>query len=95
MSSVSIAELKSQLNRYLNEVRAGKEVLIRDRDRPIAKIVPLTRADELEAHVAALAAAGKARLPEAALPEEFWSEARPRTSLKRLLDAVSAERDED
>jgi prevent-host-death family protein len=95
MRSVDIVELKNNLSRYLREVRAGEELLIRDHDQPIAKIIPLTDADDLEAHVAALAATGKARLPEAALPHQFWSEARAKTSLKRLIGTVSADRDEE
>ena len=37
MKSVNIAQLKNRLSSYLNEVRAGEEIVIRDResaDRP-------------------------------------------------------------
>ena len=94
MRSVNIAVLKNELSRYLNEVRQGEELLIRDRKTPIAKIIPLDRAGEVEAEALALAAEGKLRLPEASLPESFWSMPAPRVTLKRAAAAVQAERDE-
>jgi len=93
--SVNIAALKNELSRYLAEVRQGEELLIRDRKVPIAKIVPLRQAGEPEAEEIALAAAGKLRLPEAALPASFWSMPAPRVALKRVVAAVRAERDDE
>lgn len=95
MRTVNIAALKNELSRYLSEVRQGEELLIRDRNTPIAKIVPLAQAGEPEAEDLALAAEGKLRLPEAALSVSFWSMPAPRVALKRVVAAVQAERDED
>ena len=39
-TEVKIAELKSQLSEYLRLVRSGNEVVVKDRDTPIARIVP-------------------------------------------------------
>ena len=44
MKRVKIAELKDQLSRHLREVENGGEVEVTDRDRPIARIVPVTNA---------------------------------------------------
>ena len=41
MRSVNIAELKNSLSAYLRLVRDGEEVVIRDRNRAIARIVPI------------------------------------------------------
>ena len=41
MKRVGVAELKAQLSRYLREVEAGAEVEVTDRNRPIARIVPV------------------------------------------------------
>lgn len=46
MRKVKIAELKDQLSKYLRAVERGEEVLVTDRDRPIARIVPVTEADD-------------------------------------------------
>ena len=94
LRSVNIAVLKNELSRYLSQVRQGEELLVRDRKTPIAKIVPLAQAGELEAEDRALAAEGKLRLPQAALPASFWSLPAPRVTLKRVAAAIRAERDE-
>ena len=45
MKRVKIAELKDQLSRHLRAVERGAEVEVTDRDRPIARIVPVSRPD--------------------------------------------------
>lgn len=40
MKSIKIAELKNHLSEHLREVEAGAELVVTDRDRPIAHIVP-------------------------------------------------------
>lgn len=62
MRSVNVARLKDQLSKYLTFAKNGEEVLIRDRNLPVAKLVPFIaeHADEQEL---ALVAAGKLRLP--------------------------------
>lgn len=62
MKRVKIAELKSQLSRHLRAVEKGAEIEITDRNRPIARIVPIRAAGAAsviapaEASVAALRA---------------------------------------
>jgi prevent-host-death family protein len=41
MSRVKIATLKDHLSAYLRAVEAGAEVIVTDRDRPIARISPM------------------------------------------------------
>lgn len=36
----NIATLKNNLSRYLKSVQAGEEVIVLDRDRPVARLVP-------------------------------------------------------
>lgn len=43
MRRVKIAELKDQLSKHLRAVERGGEVEVTDRDRPIARIVPVGR----------------------------------------------------
>ncbi len=92
--SVSIAELKDNLSAYLGRVRRGEEVLVRDRNVPVAKIVPLSASGDVDAELAALAAEGKLRLGEGPLPRSFWSSPAPRVSKRDLLRVLRAERDE-
>ena len=41
MKSVSVAQLKSKLSRYLSEVRNGKEIVVTSHRHSIARIVPV------------------------------------------------------
>ena len=43
MKKAKIAELRNGLSRYLDHVRGGGTVVVYDRDKPIAEIVPLKR----------------------------------------------------
>ena len=96
MKTANIAELKNHLSNYLADVKRGEEILISDRNRPIAKIVPLHNTDEFPAEELALAAAGVLRLPENQnLPEAFWKEKRPNLKSETAIRAVIDERDED
>ena len=40
MRNVNIAELKARLSAHIRRVRASEEVLVCDRNRPVARIVP-------------------------------------------------------
>lgn len=37
---VNIAELKSRLSHYLRHVRLGGEIIVKDRETPVARLVP-------------------------------------------------------
>jgi antitoxin (DNA-binding transcriptional repressor) of toxin-antitoxin stability system len=43
MKRVGIAELKDRLSEHLRAVEGGAEVVVLDRKRPIARIVPVSR----------------------------------------------------
>lgn len=95
MRSVKIADLKNNLSQYLSEVRSGAEVLIKDRNKPIAKIVPLK--DDLEDDsLSKLIAEGRAKLPETGepLPKSFWSRRLPKTTINiDLTQLIRQDRD--
>jgi prevent-host-death family protein len=98
MRSVNIAELKNRLSAYLQQVRAGEEIVIRDRNLPIAKIVPLVTTD-VSAEELALVASGQMLLPSEPFNERaFWSiGAKHPVSAEiaqSLADAVSQDREE-
>lgn len=43
MKNVKIADLKNNLSRHLAQVRQGSELIVLDRDTPVARIVPFVR----------------------------------------------------
>lgn len=63
MRSVNVAELKNRLSKYLSFAKDGEEIVIRDRDLPVAKLVPFSSEESSEEELL-LAAAGKMRLPK-------------------------------
>ncbi len=65
MRTVNIAELKNRLSTYLNFAKAGEEVIIRDRNKPVARLVPYVAADASEEELE-LVAKGLMRLPRKA-----------------------------
>ena len=66
MRIVNVAKLKDQLSEYLTFGKSGEEVVIRDRNLPVAKLVPFV-AEEADDQELELVAAGKLRLPRARL----------------------------
>src|SRR4030042_1291245 len=43
MKTAAVSKLKAYLSEYLNQVKAGNEVLITDRGKPVARLVPISR----------------------------------------------------
>lgn len=96
MQTVSVGKLKSDLNRYLEDVKGGEEVLIKERNRTIAKIVPVIELDEEEEELAQLVAEGILRAPKISkIPDSFWDEELPDIPLERVVKAITDEREED
>jgi prevent-host-death family protein len=86
MKTVNIGELKNHLSAYLQHVRNGEEVMVCDRNVPVARIVPIqpTR-DEQEAQ---MVADGLLTLPKQEMDwEAFW--ARPKANVSKEV-AVQA-----
>jgi len=43
MAATSVSELKARLSAYLDQVKAGEEVIVTERGHAIARLVPFTR----------------------------------------------------
>lgn len=95
MESVSISDLKMSLSSYLVKVRAGTEVLVTDRGRPVARLVPYHASASDPDRMAALVAEGVLRPARQPVPAEFY-ECPPPTvgSGTSLLQALLDERAE-
>lgn len=93
MEKAKISELKNKLSAYLRKVRAGDTVLVLDRNRPIARIEPVTGALGVGARLDRLAAAGLVSSPRRPLPPSFWK-AKPPRSRRSVVKALLDERAE-
>ena len=95
MEKASISELKASLSEYLSHVRAGEEVVITDRGRAVARIIPLQKGySSSDARMEQLRACGLARTGEKMLPEGFWDERVPCVSAEAVKAALLDERED-
>lgn len=99
MKTVNIGELKDHLSAYLRHVRAGEEVVICDRNRAIARILPMEDED-LSDRERALVAAGILRLPKVKIEdrkkflEEFFAMPAPQVNSERIIQNLIEERED-
>lgn len=97
MKTVNIAELKNRLSTYLRFARNGEEIVIRDRNMPVAKIVPFVPGNASEEELQ-LVAEGKMTLPERPLTDldidEIFKIPTRRLKGRRAIEALLADREE-
>jgi len=95
MKSATISRLKASLSEYLAAVRKGEELLVTDRGRPVAKIVPLKRNDlDIPPSLLSLERAGGVKIGSGRLPDGFLEMPRPKDRKGRALNALLEEREE-
>jgi hypothetical protein len=68
---------------------------VRDRNQPVARIVPLARSMDEDEELLTLASQGKLRLGHGVLDDSFWAMPAPHVPAAALRRAVEQERDED
>jgi prevent-host-death family protein len=94
--AVNIAELKNRLSHYLRRVRRGESLLIKNRDRVIARLEPAgpsgDLSDDEEARLADLEARGIIRRGKGKITLEMLK-GRPRVK-GSVVAALLAEREE-
>jgi len=98
MKAAKVSELKAGLSKYLARVKRGEQVVITERGKPVAKLVPLTsteaagrgweRIRELERQ-GRLVVRGQGRVPE-----RYWTLAIPDLPEGSLVRALLEDREE-
>lgn len=77
METVNVARLKASLSEYLSKVKRGEEVVVTERGRPVARLIPISIPDSVpedeRERLLRLAAQGKIRLPKV-WPTREWAE---------------------
>jgi antitoxin (DNA-binding transcriptional repressor) of toxin-antitoxin stability system len=88
-----IADLKNNLSRYLEHVKAGGAVMVLERDRPVAQIVPLFgsrgRQGRVDARLARLERRGIIRRGTGGLPDWLGQRRPPRLRGSVLKDLLA------
>ena len=95
MHTAAVSELKASLSRFLARVKAGEEVIVTERGRPVARLVPAARDMEgVPSHLMELQRRGLVRVGSTELPEDFWALPRPSDQTGKVLRALLDERED-
>lgn len=94
MKRVAVRELKAKLSEYLSRVKAGEEVVVTERGRPIARLVPITASDSYDQRLMEMERQGLVVLGSGELEKEFWELPRIQDPEGRALGVLSTEREE-
>jgi len=94
MKTATVTKLKASLSEYLRQVKAGEEVLVTERGRPVARITRASGSDTLPAHLIAMEKEGLVKLGSGKLPKGFWNMPRPKDPKGLTVKTLLRERDE-
>ena len=93
MKTAAVSEVKARLSEYLSQVKAGMEVLITDRGKPVARLVPISRHKGIKESLVRMERQGLIRLGPGKLPSKFWSMHRGKDPKGLVLRALLEERE--
>jgi prevent-host-death family protein len=94
MKTTTVSKLKASLSKYLRSVKAGEEILITKRGRPVAKLTPAASSNLLPDHLLEMQKQGVLKLGSGKLPKGFWNLPRPKDPKGLVVKAVLQEREE-
>lgn len=94
MKTTTVSKLKASLSKYLRSVKAGEEVLVTERGRPIAKLIPAASVEMLPEDLIEMEKQGLIKLGSGKLPKGFWELPRPTDPEGLVAKAVLREREE-
>jgi len=94
MKTTTVSKLKASLSEYLRSVKAGEEVLVTERGRPVAKLIPAASSNLLPDHLLEMQKQGLVKLGSGRLPKGFWNLPRPKDPKGLVVKAVLREREE-
>jgi len=94
MRTVNIGKLKNELSAYLKYVQAGEEVIVKDRDKPVARILPFPvlpppELNDYAAEEAYLVATGQMKPAEKEMDwDAFWALPAPDVPDEAIKEAI-------
>lgn len=90
--AVSVADLKAHLSEALDQVRAGAELVVTKRGRPVARLLGWEAGSLTPSLPLDLVRRGLVRLPEARLPADFLDAEIPSDPTGRGVEALLEDR---
>ncbi|MBI4208156.1 MAG: type II toxin-antitoxin system prevent-host-death family antitoxin [Deltaproteobacteria bacterium] len=95
MKNAAVSILKASLSEYLAKVKQGEEVIVTDRGKPIAKIIPFRSVGGfLNVQRTSLAREGVLELGTGKVSEDFLKPSPVRDPSGSVLEALLEEREE-
>ena len=94
MKIAAVSKLKAYLSDYLNQVKAGNEVLITARGNPVARLVPISRTKATRESLIRMEKQGLIKLGSGKLPKDFWTLPRAEDPQGLVLKGLLEERKE-
>lgn len=95
MKNAAVSALKATLSQFLAYVKKGEELLITERGKPIAKIIPLRHSPAAGlSELYELERAGVVKIGSGHLPKNFWTTRRPVDARGLARKALVMERSE-
>ncbi len=97
IKTANIGEIKTHFSAYLKGVKSGGKVFVTERNKRVAKLVPLDDEDKYESEEDRLVAEGilSPPLSDKPLPESFWKAKLPHVRGNLAIELLRQERDED
>lgn len=95
VDAAGVSQLKASLSEYLARVKAGGEVVVTERGRPIARLVPVgvEKGAEWE-RLRRMERAGEVRIGSGGVPDEFWELSGVGDPEGKVRSALMEEREE-
>jgi antitoxin (DNA-binding transcriptional repressor) of toxin-antitoxin stability system len=91
MEKVTISQLKNQLSAFLRKVRAGKTIIVFDRNEPVARIERIRGELHPDERLSSLVKAGLVRRASHRVPIKTLQE-KPPSAKKSVVQALLEER---
>ena len=92
MKTAAVSRLKASLSEYLLKIKAGEEIIVTERGKPIAKLVPIARSGRVPERLREMEKEGLVSIGRGKLPKNFWTSPRPRDPKGLVLKALLEER---
>jgi prevent-host-death family protein len=95
MESAAISEFKARLSEFMGRVKAGEEIVVTERGKPVARVIPVRPNEHSDNHLLQLEKEGVIRLGKSKLADDFWKMKKAEDPEGAILKALIEEREED
>ncbi|TMG49460.1 MAG: type II toxin-antitoxin system prevent-host-death family antitoxin [Chloroflexi bacterium] len=92
MTVTTVSKLRASLSDFLRRVKAGEEILITERGRVVARLIPPAFSPALPDSIREMERNGLVKIGTGKLPKDFWRMRRPKDPTGLVMKALLEER---